>query len=297
MSLTPQVFSRLALASGLVALAGLGFLLADHGIAWSRVAAEKETIEALEAAVKQDSGAAQALHDERERQTEVSLARRERSRWVAWSLLVAAGVFVACGKRIASRKPAPDPGLELLVKERFAPPPRSDKKKRRTAAAGPAPADAPIDLEFVGALVERLGRGREAAIPLLQGIQTHYRYLPDEALQRVCELTEVTPAQIAGTSTFYSQFRRSPVGRHVVRVCHGTACHVAGAEQITQELRRYRGIPDGEDTDADRLFTVDAVACVGCCSLAPVMMIEDETSGRLTPATARQTLDALVQEG
>jgi len=141
--------------------------------------------------------------------------------------------------------------------------------------------------------VTRLGRGREAAIPILQAIQTHYRYLPDEALRRVCELTEITPAQITGTSSFYAQFRRSPVGRHVVRVCHGTACHVAGAEQITQELRRHLEIAPEEDTDSLRLFTIDRVACLGCCSLAPVMMIEDETAGRLSPAGARQALDAV----
>ena len=113
-----------------------------------------------------------------------------------------------------------------------------------------------------------------------------------EALARVCERTEITPAQIAGTSSFYAQFRRSPVGRYVVRVCHGTACHVAGAEQITSELRRHLEIPPGEDTDPRRRFTLDPVACLGCCSLAPVMMIEDETVGRLSPARARQALDA-----
>ena len=103
------------------------------------------------------------------------------------------------------------------------------------------------------------------------------------------------PAQIAGTSSFYSQFRRSPVGRRVVRVCHGTACHVAGADQITEELRRHLDIPPNEDTDSQRLFTLDKVACVGCCSLAPVMMIEEDTAGRLTPATARQTLDTVAR--
>ena len=87
--------------------------------------------------------------------------------------------------------------------------------------------------------MSKIGRGKEAAIPLLQAIQNHYRYLPDDALRRLCELTDITPAEIAGTSSFYGQFRRSPVGKHIVRVCHGTACHVSGARQITEELRRY----------------------------------------------------------
>jgi NADH-quinone oxidoreductase subunit F len=143
-----------------------------------------------------------------------------------------------------------------------------------------------IDLAFVDEIVAREGRGKEAAIILLQAIQSHYRYLPDEALHRLCELTEITPAEVAGTSSFYGQFRRSPVGKHVIRVCHGTACHVAGARQITEELRRHLAIPEGADTDAQRLFTVDEVACLGCCSLAPVLTVDGHTSGRLTPATA-----------
>jgi NADH:ubiquinone oxidoreductase subunit E len=148
-----------------------------------------------------------------------------------------------------------------------------------------------LDLSFVDGAIAVQGRGRESAIPLLQAIQNHYRYLPDEALRRLCELTDITPAEIAGTSSFYGQFRRSPVGKHVVRVCHGTACHVSGARQITEELRRYLEIPEGADTDPSRTFTVDEVACLGCCSLAPVLMVDGHTAGRLTPAAARNALE------
>jgi NADH:ubiquinone oxidoreductase subunit E len=153
-----------------------------------------------------------------------------------------------------------------------------------------------IDLTFVDRIVEQEGRSQEAAIPILQAIQAHYRYLPDEALTRVCERTEITPSQIAGTSSFYARFRRSPVGRHVVRVCHGTACHVSGARQITEELRRQLRIPEGSDTDPDRMFTLDEVACLGCCSLAPVMMVDEHAAGKLTPATAHAALDVVVQQ-
>jgi NADH:ubiquinone oxidoreductase subunit E len=144
--------------------------------------------------------------------------------------------------------------------------------------------------------VAQLGRGKEAAIPLLQAIQKHYRYLPDEALHRLCEITPITKAEIVGTSSFYGQFRRSPVGKYVVRVCHGTACHVAGARQISDELRRYLQIPEGADTDADRMFTLEEVACLGCCSLAPVLMIDEHTAGRLTPSTAPAALEAMEQK-
>ena len=164
-------------------------------------------------------------------------------------------------------------------------------RDRQGAVPRPLTEPPPLDLSFVDTAIAQHGRTRESAIPLLQAIQTHYRYLPDEALRRVCELTDVTPAQIAGTSSFYAQFRRSPVGKHVVRVCHGTACHVSGARQITEELRRYLAIPEGADTDPSRTFTLDEVACLGCCSLAPVLMVDGHTAGRLTPASARNALE------
>ncbi|HID23593.1 MAG TPA: NAD(P)H-dependent oxidoreductase subunit E [Planctomycetaceae bacterium] len=158
------------------------------------------------------------------------------------------------------------------------------------------PALEQIDLDFVDRIVAEEGRGVEAAIPILQRIQQHYRYLPDEALRRVCELTEISPAQIAGVSSFYAQFRRSPVGRHIIKVCHGTACHVAGAREITEEIRRRLNIPPDADTDPDRFFTVDEVACLGCCSLAPVIMIDETTAGKLTPATACEAIGAFRAE-
>ncbi|HUT58653.1 MAG TPA: NAD(P)H-dependent oxidoreductase subunit E [Phycisphaerae bacterium] len=138
------------------------------------------------------------------------------------------------------------------------------------------------DLQTVDELVEGVGRGPEATIPILQAIQGRFGWLPPEALQRVCERTEITAAQIAGVSTFYMQFRHRPVGRHVISVCHGTACHVKGAESIHQALDRHLGLAGGEDTDADGLFTVQKVACLGCCTLAPVLQIDGVTYGHLT---------------
>jgi NADH-quinone oxidoreductase subunit F len=210
-------------------------------------------------------------------------------------LLVAGAVGVGAGKRHLALQPPRLPSLDELV----AAPPFPVLAPRRRAARPASPASGAAvepasDLAFVGELVERFGRGREAAIPILQAVQSRYRYLPDEVLRLVCERTEITPAQLAGSSSFYTRFRAAPVGRHVVRVCHGTACHVAGAEQVSQELRRHLGIPAPADTDSRRLFTLDEVACVGCCSLAPVMMIEDEAAGRLTPARARQAVDAVA---
>jgi NADH:ubiquinone oxidoreductase subunit E len=279
----------LGVASGLTALVCTVVLITDHVVAARGAPAAKDRVERLAEQSKTDPAVAEVLHKEREVQTEASLVRKARSRFAAWVLLVAGGVFVAAGKGYMSSRPQPLPSLDELVAVRLA----VSGKHRQSSPIPRSSAGDGSDLAFVDEAVERFGRGREAAIPILQGIQSHYRYLPDEALARVCELTEITPAQIAGTSSFYAQFRRSPVGRYVVRVCHGTACHVAGAEHITQELRRHLEIPPGEDTDPRRRFTIDTVACLGCCSLAPVMMVEEETAGHLTPASARQVLDAV----
>jgi len=282
-----KIAFRLGGLSALVVLALTVVLLADHVAGVAGAPADRSRVEALREQVGTDATVAEELHSERERQTVVTISRKKRNRIIAWVLLLAGGIFVACGKWTMSLRPQPLPVLDALVAERFAPAALAINVRSK-----PLPAESDVR-SFVDGLVARIGRKREAAVPLLQAIQNHFRYLPDEALQRVCELTDVTPAQIAGTSSFYAQFRSSPVGRHVVRVCHGTACHVAGAEQITQELRRHLEIAPDADTDARRRFTIDEVACVGCCSLAPVMMIEDETAGRLTPASARQALGGL----
>src|SRR5208282_1091387 len=132
--------------------------------------------------------------------------------------------------------------------------------------------------------------------PILQALQDHYGYLPEEALRRVCAATHITPAAICGVSTFYDMFRHEPSGKHIVHVCHGTACHVGGAERVEDALRRHLRIPEGSDTDAERRFTIERVACLGCCTLAPVVRIEEETIGYATaekvPSTIRDFLSS-----
>jgi NADH:ubiquinone oxidoreductase subunit E len=284
-----KIARRVALASALAAFAAVGLLVADHVTAVRRAPAGEGRVRQLEEEVKTDAGVASTLHGERKQQTDLSRARERRGRALAWVLLVSASLLVGSGKWYRRLRPAPPPSLDELVAVRF-----PALRPARAAAPPAVDAEAGTDLSFVDELVERHGRSREAAIPILQAIQSHYRYLPDEVLRRVCERTDITPAQIAGSSTFYARFRRSPVGRHLVRVCHGTACHVAGAEQISQELRRHLGILPDADTDPRRLFTIEAVACLGCCSLAPVMMVAEETAGRLTPASARQVLETVA---
>ena len=126
-------------------------------------------------------------------------------------------------------------------------------------------------------------------IPLLQKLQDAYGYLPKDVIMRLSERTGIFVSQIMGVITFYSQFRLEPVGKHIVKICFGTACHVIGAENIADAICRELGIKLGGTTE-DRMFTVESVACIGCCSLAPVIMINDETHGRLTPDTARNAI-------
>ena len=138
---------------------------------------------------------------------------------------------------------------------------------------------------------------RSQLIPLLQKLQEAYGYLPEDVIARLSERTGIFVSQIMGVVTFYSQFRLEPVGKYVVRICFGTACHVIGAENIADAICHELGIPLGGTTE-DRLFTVESVACIGCCSLAPVITIGDETHGRLTPDTARAAIrDFRAREG
>ena len=151
-----------------------------------------------------------------------------------------------------------------------------------------------VDLSFIEQAVSQHGRAPDAVIPLLQAVQDHYGYLPEEALRRICESTQITPAAIGGVSTFYDMFRHQPAGEHIVHVCHGTACHVGGAERVEDALRRHLRIPEGANTDPERRFTIERVACLGCCTLAPVVRIEEETIGYATaekvPGTIREFL-------
>jgi len=151
-------------------------------------------------------------------------------------------------------------------------------------------------IDIVDRIVEKQGTSPEKVIPILQAIQSEFNYLPEEALKRVCEITEITQAQIAGISTFYSQFRHRPVGEHVVRVCVGTACHVKGAGQVYDAFRRELSLPDGEDTDTDKNFTLEEVACLGCCTLAPVVQIDDVTYGHVETGTVKDVLEDFLSK-
>ena len=126
-------------------------------------------------------------------------------------------------------------------------------------------------------------------ISVLEDLQEELRYLPEDVLDRVAAELQVPRAQTFHVATFYKTFSLKPRGRHLVSICRGTACHVQGAQKIADMLERELGIPDGETTQ-DGLFTMQSVRCLGCCSLAPAVMIDREVYGGVTPAALRKIL-------
>ncbi len=137
-----------------------------------------------------------------------------------------------------------------------------------------------VDLDLINPIIEKYVGKKGSLIPLLQGTQDIYGYIPEGAFYKISEKAGHELSTMYGVATFYAQFRLNPVGKHIVKVCHGTACHVQDAKKITIALQEFLKIEDGATTP-DNLFTLESVACLGCCSLAPVMMIGDDTFGKL----------------
>jgi NADH-quinone oxidoreductase subunit E len=134
-------------------------------------------------------------------------------------------------------------------------------------------------------LLEHYRGERGALVPLLQGAQAIFGYLPEEVMRRVAEASGEPLSKALGVATFYSQFRLKPHAKNSVRCCHGTACHVSGAARISEEIERHLGIHAGENTP-DMLYALEEVHCVGACGMAPVVMINDRAHGKLTPESA-----------
>ncbi|MEX0982626.1 MAG: NAD(P)H-dependent oxidoreductase subunit E [Bacteroidales bacterium] len=148
-----------------------------------------------------------------------------------------------------------------------------------------------IDYFEIDQIVDKLGGEQSSVIPVLQAIQAKYNYLPEEALRRVCEISSITPAMITGVASFYSQFRFSPAGEHMVKVCVGTACHVKGAVQVYDSIKRELKIEQDQDTSENRKYTVEKVNCLGCCTLAPVVQIDNITYGHVASGSVAGVLD------
>ncbi len=148
-----------------------------------------------------------------------------------------------------------------------------------------------IDLSKVDSLIEPYLGKKEMVIPALQKVQDHFGYLPRPAVERVSKKMRIPLSRIYGVATFYAQFKMKPRGRYIIRVCKGTACHIQGSPKIAERIEDILGIESGETTD-DLRFTLEEVACIGACALAPVIMINDNPHGRLTPDKVKDILDS-----
>ena len=144
-------------------------------------------------------------------------------------------------------------------------------------------AERDLSIERIASRLHSFERDRKCLIPILQMVQQEFAYLPPEAIQMVAEHLGIGACEVYGVATFYNQFRFNPPGKHPVKVCLGTACHVKGGEIILENFARKLGIQDGETT-ADREFSIERVACVGCCALAPVALVGETVHGHMAPS-------------
>lgn len=133
-------------------------------------------------------------------------------------------------------------------------------------------------------------------VPILQAIQDEYRYLPEEVLTFVATSLGVPPARVFGVATFYAHFALAPKGKYVVRLCDGTACHVKQSIPILEAVREHLGVTEQRKTTEDQMFTVETVACLGACGLAPVVVINDEVHGQMTPERAIGLIDEITRK-
>ena len=154
-----------------------------------------------------------------------------------------------------------------------------------------------VDLSLIKDVLDQYADVKGSLISILQKTQEIYGYVPIDAVYHISERTGLSPAKIMGVATFYAQFRFQAVGKYLIMLCKGTACYVNGADRIADAVMEELGIGDNETT-ADGLFSLSLVSCLGCCSLAPVMMINEDTYGSLTPEKVIKILrDIKAKEG
>ena len=157
------------------------------------------------------------------------------------------------------------------------------------------PAAKPAAKSPSAAYLKEFEKAGGSLIPILQATQQRFGHLPEPVMKKISEYLDVPLTRVYGVATFYSQFRFEPLGKYVVKVCQGTACHVNGSVNISEAMQQELGIQEGQTTP-DGLVTLERVACLGCCSLAPDVMVNDKVYGKLTPGKARQLIGK-IREG
>lgn len=160
-------------------------------------------------------------------------------------------------------------------------------------ASMPIAAESAGKFEKVCGILERHGHRPAGLIPILQAIQHEYQYLPEEVLTYVAMSLDVPPARVFGVATFYAHFALERKGKHVIRICDGTACHVKQSLPVLHALHEKLGTSEKRKNSADMLFTVETVACLGACGLAPVVVIDEQVYGQITPERAVALVDEI----
>jgi NADH-quinone oxidoreductase subunit E len=145
-------------------------------------------------------------------------------------------------------------------------------------------------------IIEKYDNDKSKLIPILQEVQEEYRYLPEEILTYVATTLDISCAKVFGVATFYSHFALKPKGKYVIKICDGTACHVKGSRPILEAMQAKLGLSDTNNTTNDLLFTIETVSCLGACGLAPVIMVNENVHGEMTPVKMINLLDEIMKK-
>ena len=153
-----------------------------------------------------------------------------------------------------------------------------------------------ISMDRVDAIVDSYECQRHHLIAIMQDIQAEYKYLSPEVLERIAQKLDIGVAKVYSVATFYENFSLEAKGKYIIKVCDGTACHVRKSQPIYNAIREYLELEDKQKTSADSLFTLETVACLGACGLAPVVTVNDQVHSKMTPELAIELLEHLRKE-
>ena len=145
-------------------------------------------------------------------------------------------------------------------------------------------------------IIQEFGKDSAKLIPILQKVQDAYGFLPEDIMRYIANELEISPARVFGVATFFAHFAITPKGKHIVRVCNGTACHVKGSAAVINMVRDVLKLKPGKDTTEDGLFTLECVSCLGACGLAPVMVMDETVHGQITSEKAAQIIDEVRKQ-
>lgn len=148
----------------------------------------------------------------------------------------------------------------------------------------------------VNEIIESHGKNPVELVSILQEIQEEYRYLPEEILNYIATAMGISPSKVFGVATFYENFSLEPKGKYIIKVCDGTACHVKNSMDLLNALQKKLKLNDGQKTTKDMMFTLETVSCLGACGLAPVMVINEEVYGKVTPEKAEKIIDEIMEK-